>query len=180
MVLVINNDFARAVEFVLSHEGGYAENPSDRGGVTKYGISLRFLKNLPDGDLTNDGVVDVEDVQALSRDQAIDFYWREFWHKYDYDRIAEWGIAAKLLDMAVNMGPGRAHRLAQQGLWAVGKKLTVDGKLGQKTLQAINASNRDALLAVLRAEAAAFYRLIVAKDQTQKTFLNGWLNRAYA
>jgi lysozyme family protein len=180
MVLIIDKGFARAVELVLAHEGGFSANKADRGGATKYGISLRFLKTLPDGDINRDGDIDAEDVSQLTRDQAIDFYWREFWNKHHYDQIMDWHIAAKIFDMAVNMGPQRAHRLLQQGILACGKKVVVDGKLGPQTLRAVNSTSRESLLPVLRAEAAGFYRAIVLLDPSQRVFLGGWLRRAYA
>jgi lysozyme family protein len=35
-----------AVDFVLAHEGGYANHTLDRGGETKFGISKHSYPNL--------------------------------------------------------------------------------------------------------------------------------------
>lgn len=180
MTLVIDDSFARAVDIVLCHEGGFADVNGDRGGPTKYGISLQFLKNMPDGDINLDGQIDREDVDALTRDQAIDYYWREFWSKHNYGKFSDWKLAAKLFDFAVNMGPVRSHKLLQQALRSLGVKLAIDGKLGPSTLKAANAAPRDSLLAALRSEAAGYYRLIAHINPDQEKFLEGWLKRAYS
>ncbi len=180
MTLVVDDSFARAVNIVLMHEGGFADVEGDRGGATKYGISLRLLKNLPDGDLDENGLVDSKDIESLTRDQAIDFYFREFWSKFQYHKLHDWQLAAKIFDLSVNMGPARAHRLLQQALLAVGKKVDCDGKLGVQTIKTANAAPRDALVSALRSEAAGYYRQIAKMNPDQEKFLNGWLRRAYS
>ena len=42
--------FDHAVKEILRHEGGYVDDPVDRGGETKYGISKR---SYPDLDIAN-------------------------------------------------------------------------------------------------------------------------------
>lgn len=42
--------FEVCVARTLRHEGLYVDHPSDAGGATNYGISLRFLKRLQDVD----------------------------------------------------------------------------------------------------------------------------------
>lgn len=180
MTLIIDDSFARAVNIVLQHEGGYANEQGDRGGPTRYGISLRFLQSMPDGDIDKDGDIDEQDVESLTRDQAIDFYWREFWLKFNYGKLADWKLAAKIFDLSVNMGPSRAHRLLQQALQSLGFKVAADGKLGSATFRAANSAPRDALLSAVRSEAAGYYRLIAHINPDQQKFLEGWLRRAYA
>jgi hypothetical protein len=66
------------------------------------------------------------------------------------------------------------------GLWP---NLIEDGLLGSETRKAAAAANQVALIAALRSEAAAYYRILDAKsttaDETNREFLKGWLNRAY-
>ena len=179
MKLLLDSNFNKAVEIVLEHEGGFSNHPADRGGVTKYGISLRFLKTLPDGDINDDGETTQEDIQHLTRDQAVAFYWREFWNKEGYGRFSDPILAAKILDLSVNMGARRAHILLQRALRSVAAKVVEDGKLGAITLKAVAHAPRDALLAALRSEAAGYYRLIAQLNPSQEQFLQGWLRRAY-
>ena len=49
--------FEEAWSYVKENEGGYVNDKNDKGGATKYGVSLRFLKGLErdEGDINGDG-----------------------------------------------------------------------------------------------------------------------------
>ncbi|HUN46365.1 MAG TPA: putative peptidoglycan-binding domain-containing protein, partial [Stellaceae bacterium] len=89
-------------------------------------------------------------------------------------------IAAKLLDIGVNIGAESVHRLLQRGLRAAGCMTAEDGVLGPATRAAVAAADTAALLAALRSEAAGHYRLIAARRPASERVLAGWLQRAYA
>lgn len=93
--------FDSAVEFVLQREGGYVNNPKDRGGETKYGISKR---SYPDLDIAN-----------LTPEQAKEIYRKDFWQAIDGDNIADPKAALVAFDAAVNHGPGYAKKLLGLG-----------------------------------------------------------------
>lgn len=159
--------FVRAVKIVLDHEGGYVNDPDDPGGETRWGISKR---SYPDLDIAN-----------LTEEQACAIYYRDWWRRYKYDLIEDATVAAKVLDLSVNMGPSAAHKCLQRALHACGRRdVVIDGIIGPQTLAAVNAANPLMLLAALRAEAAAYYRSLVQNDPKRSKYLNGWLNRAYA
>lgn len=42
----MDSDFSRAQSFTAQWEGGLSEHPADPGGITKYGVSLRWLREL--------------------------------------------------------------------------------------------------------------------------------------
>ena len=66
-------NFGGGIRQVLIHEGGYSDHPNDAGGVTKFGISLRYLRDAGHalGDVDRDGDIDADDIRALDRDGAI-------------------------------------------------------------------------------------------------------------
>jgi lysozyme family protein len=181
-------DFNKAWEATKPFEGGMEDNPADRGGITNGGISLRFLKDLGDadrdgyldGDVNHDGIVDRIDVLNLTSPDKKRLAYREFWVKMRCDELVHQGVGAKVFDLALNMGPGASALILQRGLRAVLHPVKEDGHIGPVTIAAANAVDGDHLLVAMRSEAAAIYRMIVAKDQTQATFANGWLSRAYA
>jgi lysozyme family protein len=161
--------FQRAVARVLGDEGGYVDNPADAGGETKFGICKRDYPNL--------------DIAALSREQAMAIYYRDWWQRYRYADLPG-PIAAKLFDLAINIGPENAVRCLQRALRACGRRLAEDGVAGRATLAAARAANQLALLAALRSEAAGYYRTLAALERGRRAdddreFLDGWLNRAY-
>lgn len=162
-----SNNFLYAVEIVLKHEGGYVEEPADPGGRTNFGISQRSYPNL--------------NIKELTRDDAIRIYHRDWWGRFKYEEIKNRVVAAKVMDMAVNMGPQRAHTLLQQALHAVGQRhVAIDGIIGPQTIGAVNKATQEPLLAALRAEAASYYRALVQRNPNLVKFRNGWLNRAYS
>ena len=154
--------FAQAIDVVLKHEGGYVKNPADPGGETNYGISKRAYPQL--------------DIKNLTVKQAKQIYRRDYWK---YDGIRGQRLATKVFDLAVNMGPARAHRLLQRALKHLGhRRRPADGKFDLKTLQATNRANPAELLSELRALAAERYARLTLKNPSLSIFLKGWMRRA--
>lgn len=156
--------FEHAIQKVLADEGGYVNHKNDKGGETNFGISKR---SYPDVDIKN-----------LTVEQAKDIYYRDFWQKGPYDKLACGALAEKVFNTAVNAGNGRAFKLLQQAANACGAKLVVDGVVGPKTIAAINSLDGQEVLEQFRIEQANFYYSIVARDPNQRVFLKGWLARA--
>ena len=163
---VMDERFLRAVEVVLDHEGGYVNDPRDPGGETKYGITKRSYPELT--------------IAALTREDAIAIYYRDFYSKYGYGRLNDEAVATKVFDMAVNMGPETAHRLLQEALVFLGYDIAVDGIIGPQTIGAANRADPGRLLRVLRWKAAERYFRLVEQRPQSRAFLLGWLRRAYS
>lgn len=171
------SDPDKALPVILAHEGGYVDDPADPGGATKYGISLRFLR--AEGlDLDADGDVDGDDVRSLTATAAMAIYRERFWERFGYGRIVDTQVATKVFDLAVNLGPKRAHRLLQRALRACGETVEMDGVFGPKTLQATNACEpRELLLEIVKEHGSYYSALIEFKPQFER-FRRGWMHRA--
>ena len=161
--------FERAVARVLVDEGGYADNPSDPGGATKFGISKREYPQL--------------EIAALTRADAVAIYYRDWWQRYRYGELPG-PIAAKVFDLAVNIGPAHAVRCLQRALRACGRPADGGRRARPRDGPAAAGANQLALAAALRAEAAGYYRALAALERGRRAggdreFLDGWLNRAY-
>lgn len=154
--------FLKAVEKVLKHEGGYANDPHDPGGETNFGISKRSYPHLI--------------IKTLTREQAVKIYWSDWWQRYGYDMIADLALAAKVFDLSVNMGSQRAHKLLQEAVNRTSPAgLAVDGLLGPLSMEAVNNHpNPKLLLAEFRLSAISFY----AGLKNAPRFLLGWVRRA--
>ena len=173
--------FDRAVQIVLEHEGKLNINDKDRGGATKYGISLRYLQ-LVDLDLNKDGKVDVEDIFCVSQAIATNIYRKDWWDRYKYHEINDFAIAAKVFDLAVNMGATQAHKLLQVVINRLSPhSLNIDGVLGSKTLYALNQMIDDSkaidILEGFKTAATSFYKELVINDSELEIFEKGWLRR---
>lgn len=173
--------FELGIPLVLKHEGVFSEDKDDKGGPTCYGISLRYLEQLGEinkelADINHDGVIDRNDILALTKEDAINIYKTQWWDKYGYGAIEAQCIANKVFDLSVNMGAGRAHRLTQRACGAVlgvNNALVLDGRLGPKTLRVINSLKDELLLSALRQAAELYYLSL-----NQPKYINGWLKRA--
>lgn len=150
---------------MLSYEGGYTNDPADPGGETNFGISK---KSYPDLDIKN-----------LSREQAIEIYYRDFWQKYRYCELQDEDIASKVFDLSVNMGPGIAHAHLQFAvMFSSMMTLRVDGIIGPKTIKAVNTHPVPTLLlAKLKLRAVKYYADL-GLDTGKVKYLRGWIYRA--
>lgn len=172
------SDFNVAIQTVLKNEGGFVDDPRDAGGATQWGISLRFLHDPAiDGDFDGDGDEDVEDVRAMTREQAIALYRTVFWDALRLGEIRDQQLATKMLDLAVNVGKVAAVKILQRVV-----AVAADGKLGDVTLGVVNVCSTgedvENLLSELRLEAIRYYASIpAAKSQP---YLRGWILRALA
>ena len=145
--------FDLLVERVLSHEGGYVNDPRDPGQETRWGISKRAYPHL--------------DIRNLTRAQAVDIYRRDFWQRVRGDELPR-EFAFQALDAAVNHGIGNAVRWMQR---AAG--VADDGVIGPVTLAAVQRAQPADLVLRFNAERLRFY----AKLTTFATFGRGWVNR---
>lgn len=176
-------EFNSAVVYVLQNEGGLQEDPKDSGGITNYGISLRFLRSIKDSKKygINAETINSETIKELTLDQAKSIYKQEFWDHAPFERINNQNNCNFIFDMAVNMGISPAIKCAQRSCWAVLKQRNIlvdDGILGNQTIELMNRCSIY-LLAAMRSERAGDYRLIAEKNPNDKEYLNGWLNRSY-
>ena len=157
--------FDQAVAVVLAHEGGYVNDPADRGGETRYGISKRAYPDL--------------DIANLTVEQAKAIYATDFWLRYRINQLPD-AIAPKVLDAAVLCGPATAIRTLQRALAACGRSCDVDGSIGRQTIAACRDASSELLLGTYRRLLTTHFEQIAEADATQQRFLRGWVMRAMA
>lgn len=156
--------FLRAFDLTIGKEGGYSDDPDDRGGETKFGISKR---SYPE-----------ENIKGLTILRAQQIYYDDFWLPLWLDEVLSSSIAAEIFDTAVNAGKTRAVEIAQRALNYLGTKVAVDGKMGSETVGAINAYQyEDALLKTLNGLQFMHYYNLIRSDPSQAKFARGWLRR---
>jgi lysozyme family protein len=181
--------FNIAFDKLMEHEGGFVDDPQDRGGATKYGISLRYLKSRKDVvDYDGDGDVDKDDICKMNKMDAKVIYYNDWWRKYGYYKVNSQNLSAKIFDLSVNMGPKNPHKFAQKACNLIsGSSLSVDGIFGQKTIDALNNLEQDSIRKVLHLiclYAIEFYLniTITSEESFSKNsrFVNGWINRSFS
>jgi len=127
--------FEDAFKIVLGFEGGYINDPDDRGGATNYGITYTTLNNAK-----NKGWVPFNvTIKDIKLEHAKAIYKKGYWDVVQADSLPH-PLDLIMFDMAVNHGPGAAVKLLQKSLNALLRytELKVDGIIGPLTLRAVN------------------------------------------
>ncbi len=185
--------FEQALAHVLANEGGYVNDPADRGGETYRGIARRFHPDwagwrIIDRARNRPGFPESLDDNATLQRQVAALYRHLYWEPVGGDRLPDSDLAIELMDTAVNMGVRRAARFLQEGLNLLNRNqkswpdLVVDGWIGDKSISALHKCLRGRggkgyLLKVLNTLQAERYLDIMRRDPTQERFARGWLNR---
>lgn len=169
----------KTIDELIKIEGGYVNNAKDRGGETKYGITVATarehgykgpMKDLP-----------IETAKAI--------YLKTYWTGPRFNSVAQisQSIAEELFDTGVNCGLSFTKPLLQRVLnllnleQKVFKDLKVDGVYGPKTLEALeitlNKRGRTGELVILRmlnSLQGARYIDLAEKKPSQEAFIFGW------
>ena len=165
---------------LIIREGGYIDHPNDRGGPTKFGITLKTLMNHRD-----DPLVDADDVKALTEDEAREIY-RERYLKAPKINRLPMELQPCVCDFAVNSGPRRAIRAVQRTANALnrgrpGIPIETDGVIGGMTLAAVETAVQrwggQRMIDEICRDRLRFLAGIVERDPTQAVFIKGWTRR---
>lgn len=154
--------FERAVALVLANEGGMANVPGDKGGVTKFGISRAAHPGI--------------DFATLTREGAIAIYHAQYWDKIHGDELPE-PLDCVMMDWAVHAGPRAAIRRLQ-GILAFQPE-DQDGRMGPQTLGGVKAIETAKLVRACLMERAADL-VHQGANADQRVFLIGWVRRLIA
>lgn len=160
-------DFLPAYEKTLLAEGGYilTNIKNDRGGQTYAGIARRANPNW-------EGWAYIDRGETPPAALVRSFYKIKYWDTFNGDLINNQELAESIYDFGVNAGVKTSIKLIQIIL-----KVTPDGIIGPKSLEAINSHNPELLIAYFSIAKIARYATIVNKDRSQSKFLLGWINR---
>jgi len=180
--------FERCMDFVFEHEGVLSDDKEDKGGLTKYGVSMAYLQDLARRkpsllvEILGTSAITRRVVKEITRTQAALIFKWTFWTPYQLDDLPL-ATAFMVYDMNVNHGPGNSIRIAQKGCnrlpSLVSPLLIVDGKMGPKTRAALRLCACASGIHAIASERLAFYERIVERTPSQRVFIRGWRNRAH-
>jgi lysozyme family protein len=164
-------NFDQAFAYLFKDEGGFVDNPNDKGGPTKYGITQRLLSDWLKQPAT------VDDVKNLDVATAKQIYYFLFWKPLFLDDIIDGRVACALLDIEILVRRRVATRAAQKA--CQNPDLEIDGIMGDETIKAINQTPAEKFIPRFAQLLEYEFDRIVAADPTQRQFLNGWIARAW-
>jgi lysozyme family protein len=151
-------DTERIIDELIDREGKkFTNRPSDRGGPTKFGVTLLTLQ------LWRGHAVTALDVENLTEDEARQIYHAMYitWPKFHL--IKDPMVMMLVIDAGVQHGVNRATRWLQELV-----KVPEDGKIGPMTEQAINSVSGKWLYYAFLARRIQFYGYIIAHDPARK------------
>ena len=155
---------------ILKWEGGFSDDPIDRGGATNMGVTIRTWRQVG-YDKDGDQDIDVDDLCLLTREDATMVLKHFYWNRWRADEIQSQAIASILVDWV--WCSGKWGIIIPQRILGV----EVDGIVGQDTLQAVNESGPKDLHRKIFDARLRFIRRIIIRDPSQKRFQRGWINR---
>lgn len=165
---------------ILDKEGGYVNNPNDKGGPTNWGITQAVARAHG---FTGD-------MKTLTRDQALNILTADYWTGPGFDQVNSLSseVAAKLCDTGVNMGPKVASTFLQRSLNVLNNQqqqypdITADGQIGPRTIYALRAyisyrgtAGVNVLLKALNSLQGARYIEVAEQRPANEAFEYGWL-----
>ena len=152
--------------FILRWEGGFVDDPLDRGGATNKGITIGTFRNFYGKDAT------VEQLKNITDEQWLHIFKSGYWDKWKADNIENQSIANIVVDWAWGSGAATSIKQVQKILG-----VAVDGIVGDDTLTAINIAGQRSLFVKIHNRRIEFVENIVKRDPSQARFLKGWKNR---
>lgn len=182
-------DFDSADKIIRSHEGGYANNPKDRGGETYRGIARKIWPGwsgwaLIDGYKKHADFPNVLDTDPVLQKLVRAFYKENFWNALNLDQVNDQSMATELYDTSVNMGVGVAAIFLQRVLNATNRvakdypDIVVDGKVGANTIAILNKHPRPKeVFKLFNCLKGSRYMDIVEHNTSQEIFMTSWAGR---
>lgn len=157
---------------ILKWEGGYVNDPADKGGPTNQGVTLSAWKQQG-YDKNGDGKIDVEDLKLINTKDVLERILRpHYWNRWQADRIDSQALANILVDWI--WCSGRYGITIPQGILHVPE----DGIVGERTLLAINTyPDPEGLFEKIKQVRRAYLNMICIDRPANKRFLKGWLKR---
>lgn len=164
---------------IAGYEGSLADwekqpaNQHDRGGKTNWGVTHATYMTVG----PKVGLEPTEEAFRAMTPLQASRIGLHFWKQAGCHLIHDVGVAIVVADWFWGSGPTGAKRV-QRVLQSFGYRGEIDGIIGPKTAEAINAAPPSELIQAITAGRIAHFDDIIAKDKSQQKFEKGWKRRA--
>lgn len=182
-------------------EGGYDNDPDDRGGETYAGIARKFFPSWQGWKIIDKIKRSNQSKAAINQAAKADHLLRDYvraWYKTTWFDALGLGelpqpLANEIFEQSVNLGKSGSGKKVQiicnaynyqPGAKKLFADLKVDGAIGPKTLAALkiilaNKANAESLVHALNCMQGAHYLELAAKKFTQRKYTVGWMKRTH-
>lgn len=192
-------DFAPILKDILRAEGGIVDDPEDNGGLTWQGVAYNYYPNWKGWKIVFEIMRLNPKSTALFRAKKSDprpldkalfaqkdlaalvavFYENLYFKVNRLGELRDQQLARNVCDCGVNCGVVTGAKMLQRAynLLKGVTPLTVDGKIGDKTLTKINNDDPEAVYNVYNQLRKAYYDAIIARRPSQIKFRASWYSR---
>ena len=163
-------DVDKLLPFILKWEGKFVNDPSDKGGATNMGVTLKTWRSVG-YDKDGDGDIDVDDLKQLTPEEVRDVVLKpHYWDRWKADQLKSQRVADILVDWTWCSG--------KWGIVIPQRILCVpdDGIVGPLTISAANAIDPERFVSLVWQARKDFLHRVAAEDDNMK-YLKGWMNR---
>ena len=162
-------NYEKLVPFIRKWEGGYVNDPLDKGGATNAGVTIatyreyRRKKGYPN--------TSVDDLKRMTTAEWQEIFKTLYWNRWRADEIGSQSVANILVDWV--WGSGVWGIKIPQRLLSVAE----DGLVGPKTIAALNVADPRQLFAKIKQSRLQYIDDIIRRTPTNERFRRGWINR---
>lgn len=157
----MTENFDKAFDMLMKHEGGYVNHKRDPGGRTNMGITQRVYERWIGRQ------VEEAEMKALTPEIVKPIYKSEYWNVIKGDALPS-GLDYCVFDAAVNSGCGQSAKWLQRAVGAFD-----DGAIGKMTL--LRVSNKPVVDTIK--EMSQLRMSFLQKLPTWDAFGRGWARR---
>lgn len=195
-------DFNIAYAPLKQFEGGWTNDPNDRGGETYAGIARNFFPGWKGWAIVDEykrkyGASSSRLNRPLAanaelQEMVAGWYKKEWWDRMGLGTLSQ-PLANEIFEQAVNLGKAGSGKKVQTicnaynygpGGTQFFKDLAVDGAIGPKTLEALSILVRKktddkSLVHALNCMQGAHYLELAARKPSQRKYTVGWMKRTH-
>ncbi|HBS7697941.1 TPA: hypothetical protein MAR40_001658 [Klebsiella pneumoniae] len=170
--------FSKISSVILQHEGGYVNDPNDRGGETNMGITIATWRAYAPSDPGIEATTNT--LRNMTKEQAEIIYYNHYWEPKGFCKLETIKIALMLYDWTITSG--RAVTQVRKMLHnEYNINLVVSNTMDDDMIHCINAiEDQEQLLSRIAEVRKEYYRSLTitnGEPNTQVRFLTGWINR---
>jgi len=191
--------FIPVLPIILRIEGGWVDDPDDTGGETWQGVARNVNPNWPGWLIVDDAkrrnpiftqrayAGKPQELNKLLYGKpglaklVSDFYESLYWDVNQLDRVNNQQLARNVCDCGVNCGTRTGAKMLQRA-YNISRSpfdtpLIEDGKIGHRSIAAINKANTEVLYNTYNQLRAAYYNAIIARKPSQSKYRKSWFSR---
>lgn len=162
-------DYRPLVPFIRKWEGGFVNDPYDKGGATNAGVTIVTYRAYRKS--KGYAATTVDDLKRMSSAEWREIFKTLYWDRWRGDDIRSQSVANILVDW-----------IWASGVWGIKIPqrllgVAVDGVVGPATLDALNAHDPQKVFDTVMSARVQFIDDICRRTPTNERFRRGWMNR---